>query len=274
MTDLQNITWQSQDDVLETKNENGHLTANIGFVDHHPTLEDMGDFDRVLFFKTGKRTDGISNINRTHVVLTAENNYTQAEPLGRIAGEYDVIGLNENLVRYTFGENGITISKSPNLTTPGEYSTILGFVGDDWAEIFMVSIVVIVPLRVRHNNVDYTPGQTVTINLAAPNYSPQYLYIYGSVAWMLEGVEPATVNVSPTSGSGYDYEWNADVITLQKPSALAVAEKITTTFRIVAGTQWVEVTVNLLPPVTLKFTSPRSGEAGAPAGNEPVYVNV
>ena len=271
-TELENVTWQSMDDVLVARNENGHLEAPISFAE--PTVENMGGFDRVLFFVKGKITGGTGggDFRRTEVSLTEENNYSETHPIEAIEGEYKEIGVDTEMVKFTLGENGITISKYQYLTTPGTYNTVFAFVGDDWAEIFVVQIVITVPLRVQHGSVQATHGQTLTINMTSPNYSPQYLYVYGSRSWVLEGVESGKINVSPTSGNGYDDQWSADVITISKPSALTVEEKITTTFRILAQTQWVDVTVNFLPPSRLAFVAPRSGEVGAPAGTDPVYI--
>ena len=91
--------------------------------------------------------------------------------------------------------------------------------------------------------------------MTAPNYSPQYLYVFGSRDWEITGVEPEKVSVSPLSGEGYDNTWNSTAITLSKPSALVVSEFITTTFRILTQTQWVDVVVNLLPPTRLQFVA-------------------
>ena len=261
------------DDVLETRNENGHLTANILFTEGTPTIEEMDGFKRVLCFVKGKVTGGVAKINRTEVLLTEENSYSEKHPQ-TVGGDYEVIGLDAGRVRFDLGENEITISKSSSLTASGTYNTVFAFVGEDWAEIFVVQIVVTVPLRVRTNNVDYTNGQTITINLTAPNYSQQYLYVYGNRSWTLEGVEPAKISVSPLSGAGYDDTWSSTTITVGKPSALAVSEPITTTFRILAQSQWVDVVVNLLPPTRLQFTAPRTGEVGAPAGTNPVYIYI
>jgi len=260
------------DDVLEARNVNGHLEANILFADQIPTVEEMKGFEKVLCFIKGKVIGETSNVHRMKVVLTEENHYSEVQLLGTMDGDYEVVGLETERVRYSLGEEGITVSKSPNLTTPGTYNTAFAFVGEDWAVLVVVQIVMTVPLRVRHNNVDRTNGQTVTINMTAPNYSPQYLSVFGSRDWEIVGVEPEKVSVSPLSGEGYDNTWNSTTLTLSKPAALVVSELITTTFRILAQTQWVDVVVNLHPPVTLHFADPREEEAGAPGGTEPVYV--
>ena len=262
------------DDVLKSRNDGGDLVANIQFIDRQPELEDLGQFDRVLFFVTGKVKGGINNIHRTEVLLNEENGYKDLHPSGRIAGVFEEAGYHPSLFRYSLSEDGIMFSKSTQLSTPGTYEVVFVLIGDDWAEIYVITIVVTVPLRVRTNNVDYMNGQTVTVNLTAPNYSPQYLYVFGSLSWTLEGVESAKISVAPLSGEGYDNTWDSTMITVSKPSALSVPELITTTFRIFAQSQWVDVVVNIHPPVTFNFVSPREGEAGVPGGTSPVYVYI
>jgi hypothetical protein len=234
----------------------------------------MGTFKRVLFLAKGKVTGGTddendipANINRTRVFLTEENGYSEVHSVGRIGGDYEVIGLNTERVRFSMGEDGITISKSPNLTTPGTYNTVFAFVGDDWAEIFAVQIVITVPLRVQHDNTSYAHGQTITLNLAAPNYFPQYLYVFGSRSWTITGVEAAKISVSPLSGAGYDNTWDSTMITVSKPTALAVNELITTTFRILTQTQWVDVVVNR-SAYAFDILSSSQGDASHPLQGE------
>ena len=194
---------------------------------------------------------------------------------GELEGEYETIGLHTEWIKPpVLGDGTITIEKAANLTTPGTYKTAFGFFGEDWAEIFVVTIIVTVPLRVRYNSADSAHGQTVTVNMTAPNYSPQYLYLYGSRPWTLEGVEAEKITVSPQSGTGTNNTWDTATISISKPSALAVTETITATFRIQAETRWIDVVVNLHPPATFNFVDPREDEAGAPGGTEPVYVYI
>ena len=272
-TNLQDITWQSMDDVLETRNENGHLTANILFTEGTPTIEDMDGFKRVLCFVKGKVRGGISNIGRTEVFLTEENNYSEIHSAGNIVGEYEMVGLDTELIGFSLDENGVTISKSPYLTSPGTYTTTFAFFGEDWAEIFVVQIVVTVPLRITHSGTNYsthhTHGQTITLDLTAAN-APQYLRVYGSRPWTLEGVDPSKINVSPLLGEGS--EWYYDTITVNP--AGNITEPKQTTFRILAQTRWVDIVVNLRLPLTFNFVPPREGEAGAPAGTDPVYIYI
>ena len=268
-TELQEITWQSMDGVLETRNVNGHLEANMLCLDRKPTVEDMDGFDRVLCFVKGKIGGSGGDIQRTEVFLTEENNYTETFPAGRIEGEYEVIGRNAEMVNFAIASETLTFTKPSNLESPGTYNHIFAVIGEDWAEIFVVQIVVTVPLRVQHNNVDHVHGQTISMTLTATN-SPQYLYVFGSRDWILEGVEPANINVSPTSGSGHNNQWDSSVITIQPTEE--VEEPIATAFRILAQTQWVDVNITLLPATRLQFVAPRSGEVGAPAGNNPVYL--
>ena len=260
------------DDVLESRyDENGNLVANISF--EEPTRENMGEFKRMLFIVRGKVRGG--NIHRTEVLLTEENDYSEVLPVA-ITGNYETIGLDTERIRVDLGEAEITLSKSPNLTTPGTYNTVVAFVGESWAEMFVVTIMVTVPLRVRHNNVDHTNGQTLTINVAyrttAPNYPSQYLNVFGSRNWTLEEIEEDKILATPLSGTGRNNSWESTMITLSKPPELVVSERITTTFRIFAQTQWVDVIVHFLPPIHLQFVDPDTDEVGAPGGMEPVYV--
>ena len=118
-TNLQDITWQSLDDVLEARNEDGHLKANILFTEDTPTIGDMDGFQRVLCFMKGKTVVG-GSVNRTEVFLNEENGYSEVHPSGKIsgktAGEYEVIGLDIAMVNYSLGEDTITIKKSPSLS--------------------------------------------------------------------------------------------------------------------------------------------------------------
>lgn len=261
------------DDVLTTRNENGHLEANILFLDRQPTVEDMDGFDRILCFVKGKMTGGGGggDIQRTEVFLNEENNYTEAHSAGKIDGDYDIIGQDAEKVNVSIDSETMTFTKSSSLTSPGTYTHVFAIVGEDWAEIFVVQIVVSASLRVRYNNVYHTNGQSITVNMTAPNYSPQYLYVFGSRSWILEGVDTAKVQVTPTSGSGFQNTWDSTLITIQKPTALVVTEPITTTFRILAQNQWVDVTVNFVPPVSMQFVDPLPSEEGV-SGISDIYL--
>jgi hypothetical protein len=271
MTDLHNATWQSMDDVLQGKNESGHLIAPILFKDSLPAIEDLQDFEKVLVFVTGKVKGGVNDVRQTEVLLNEENGYTEHLPLGRSGGDFTETDIDSARVRYLLEAEGIRITKADALTQPGIYQTVFALVGEDWAEVFIVTIVVTVPLSVQHGNTTARNGETLTITLTAPNYSPQYLYVRGSRSWVLEGVEVGRITASPTSGSGFNNQWDSQAITISKPSALEVKEMITTTFRVLAQTQWVDVVVNILPLITGEWVDPLPGEEGV-AGTEAIYV--
>jgi len=275
IANLQAITWQSMDDVLETRNVNGHLKANILFTEDTPTVDQMDGFKRVLCFVKGNMRGGMSNIGRTEVFLTEDNHYSEVHHAGNIGGDYEVVGLEAERVRFSVDTDGITLSKSPTLTVPGTYNTVFAFVGEDWAEVFVVQIIVTVPLSVRLGTSTLTVrhGERLVIDIPAP-YSPQYLRVFGSRPWTLEGVESENVSVFPLSGAGYDNTWDYTQIAINKPLALVVEEVITTAFRIVTQTHWVDVVINFHPPITLHFVHPREGESGAPEGTNPAYIYI
>jgi len=271
MPDLTSTTWSSLCDTLESRNEEGTLTANIAILNREPTSDDMGDFDRMLVFVTGKVRGGMSNINRTKVLLTEENNYTEIHPGGRIEHPFEETDINSQWVRYQLIPEGIRISKADALTAPGTYTTIFALIGEDWAEVFEVTIVITVPLGVRYGNITARHGQTLTVTFPAPNHPLQYLQISGSRSWFLEGVDPAKLGASPAAGQGFNNSWDSTTVTLSRPAALVVTELITTTFRVVAQGQWVDVIVNFIPPITGRFVNPRTGEEGA-VGIEDVFI--
>ena len=259
------------DDVLECKNIGGDMVANIQFIDRTPELEDLGQFDRVLFFVTGKIKGGIGNIRRTEVLLNEENDYQDLHPAHRIVGVFEEAGYDTSRFRYSLDKDGITFSKSTQLSAPGTYETVFALIGEDWAEIYVVTIVITVPLRITHSGTNYgtnhTHGQTATLDLTAAN-APQRIRVYGNRPWTLEGVESDKINVSPLLGEGNDYYY--DTITLNPVGTITGPKQ--TTFRILAETRWVDVVVNLRPPLTFNFVNPREGEAGAPEGTDPVYI--
>ena len=271
MTSLENITWQSVCDTLQSKNVEGHLTANMSCIDREPTEEDMGEFDRVLFFVTGKISGGTGNINRTRVFLTEENDYTEVLPFGRSEEPFEETDINSQWVQYQLVPEGIRISKAASLTAPGTYTTVFALIGEDWAEVFEVTIVITVPLGVRYGNTTFRHSQTITVSFPPPNYPLQYLQVSGSRSWVLEGVNSTIVGASPSSGQGFNNSRDSTTVTLSRPPSLAVTELITTTFRVVAQEQWVDVIVRYIPPISGRFVNPREGEEGA-TGTDDIYI--
>jgi len=193
--------------------------------------------------------------------------------LDRIAPPFEETDVNVALVQYQLVPEGVRVSKASSLTTPGTYTTVFALIGEDWVRIFEVTIVITVPLGVRYNNTTFRHGQTVTVTFPAPNYPLQYLQISGSRSWVLEEVNPAIVGASPDSGQGFDNSWESTWVTLSRPPSLAVTELITTTFRVRAQEQWVDVIVRYIPPISGRFVNPRSGEEGA-TGTDDIYIYV
>jgi hypothetical protein len=173
------------------------------------------------------------------------------------------------------GNAQIEIKKAASLTASGDYARgfAIIFPGTSGSAIILVDIVISVPLTVRHNSTTARHGEMITVNLNAPNYSTQYLYITRDRAWSLEGVDTSKITVSPTSGSGGTYGWDSESVSISKQPSLSVEGLITTTFRIVSFTQYVDVIVNIIPQITGEFVDPRNGEVGA-IGTDSVYIYI
>ena len=217
---------------------------------------------------------GGSDINQVSITLNEVNDYSQ--PLGiPMAGEWQAVGVNESLIRLTNQMDGILITKAPTLTAIGNYTSEFAIIAFDASSVTIVQVTIDVslPLRVRYGNITARHGETITVNLNAPNYSAQYLSIIRDRAWSLTGVDASKITVSPTSGSGSTSEWDSETVSISKPPNLTVDTLITTTFRIVSFTQFVDVIVNIIPQITGEFVDPRAGEVGA-TGTEPVYIYI
>ena len=287
-------TWQTMDDILMGRNEGGKITAPILFKESQSDeelqldIDDMQGFERVLVFVTGKvRGDGgdtiIGNINTREIFLTEENGYTVTLPLGFITGEFIETDVDATRIQYSIAPETITITKAAALTSPGTYTTTFALVGetsivDDevvpgWAEVFQVTIVITVPLSVRLGNTTARHGETLVVNITAPNYLPQNIQVFGSRPWVLNEVDTGIITVTPTSGDGFQNTWSSTWVTITRANNDNVNEIITTTFRILAQTQWVDVVVNILPLISGKFVEPRQGEEGV-VGAEPVYIYI
>jgi hypothetical protein len=135
-------TWQTMDDVLEAKNDGGQLIAPILFKDGSlPTLEEMEGlmqgFDRVLVFETGERTGVWGNARVTRVLIHHSTpDHSVTVPID-LRGEYEVVGVNADL-NYIIEGDQITIFQ-PHFAHR-RYTTLLGFFGEDWTEIFIVTL--------------------------------------------------------------------------------------------------------------------------------------
>jgi hypothetical protein len=225
-----------------------------------------------------------SNVNPTTITLTEANDYFQTLTI-ESDEEWLIAGVNTERIQIAagqmqgVGDAQITIQKAASLTATGNYASsfVVIFPGATGSAVIQVDIVVSVPLRVTHypengSTITARHGETITVNLNAPNYSPQYLYIYRDRAWSLENVDTSKITVSPTSGSGSNYEWDSESVSIAQSSSLTVTGLTTTTFRIVSFSQYVTIIVNIIPQITGEFVAPRSGEAGATGTAEPVYI--
>ena len=377
-TNIADITLQSMDGTLVSRNEQGHLTEPMLFLNREPVPEDAQDWDRVLIFVDGKTR---STIAPTTLVLFEENGFSQSLDI-QTGGEWSISGVNTSLIRVdqssgtgmtgtgntrinvtkapAFSDSGfhscsftisiagaavsatniqiylfmgggnvgtsnvspttislteannfsqtltiqsdeewliagvdtariqiasgsmqgvgnaqIEVKKAASLTASGDYASAFAilFPGTAGSAVILVEIVISIPLAVRYNSTTAKHGETLTVNLTAPNYSPQYLYITRDRAWSLEGVESSKITVSPTSGNGSTYEWDSESVSISKPSSLTVEGLITTTFRVVSFSQYVDVIVNIVPQITGEFIDPRTGEVGATGtGNIYLYI--
>jgi len=280
MTNLQDITLQSMDGTLVARNDNGHLTKPILFLNRQPVPEDAQGWDRVLVFVDG---DGTINVHPTVIVLNEENNYFQSLYIHG-EGKWSISGVVEEFIRLEsssgqlegIGNARIDVTKAPSLITQGGYSCqfLITLANADGTVITVqVFITVNVPLTVggRGN------GQTLTINLNEANNYTQTLTVIRDREWQLENVDSNRINVSPASGNGADLPNFASTLTVTKSPSLrptTTTQTVSTTFQVVSLFQRVNVTVNItMPAVTItgEFVDPRPGEVGV-TGNENVYI--
>ena len=278
------------DDILEGRNDGGKITAPILFKDvqstenWQPTVEEMQGFEKVLVFVTGKVQDGTSNIRIREIVLTEDNDYTVSVDIP--SGEFIETNVDPTRIRYSVIPEGITITKADALITPGTYRTVFALVNEGnivggevipgWAEVFRVTIIVIVPLSVRHGNTTARHGETLVVNLTAPDFSPQYINVFGSRPWVLDGVETAIIAASPTSGDGFPNTWDSTWVMIERSNNSEVNGIITTTFRVLAETQWVDIIVNIPPTpsqISGRFVDPLEEEEGA-TGTDDIYIYI
>ena len=240
-----------------------------------------------VYLFIGSGSIGTSTVSPTSITLTESNNFSQTLTI-QSDDEWFVANVNTERIQIAsnqmqgVGNAPIEVKKAASLTASGDYTSAFAiiFPGTTGSAVILVDIVVSVPLAVRYNNTTARHGETLTVNLTAPNYPPQYLYITRDRAWSLEEVDTSKITVSPTSGSGGTYEQS---VSISKPSSLTVEGLVSTTFRVVSGTtgsgttgsadQYVEIIVNIIPQITGEFVDPRDGEVGV-TGTAPVYIYI
>jgi hypothetical protein len=222
----------------------------------------------------------MSDVSPTTIRPTEANNFSQMLTI-QSDEEWLIAGVDTGLIQIAseqmqgVGNAQIEIKKADTLATSGDYASAFAvlFPETTGSAVVLVEIVISIPLAVRHSSTTARHGETLTVNLTAPNYSTQYLYITRDRAWSLEGVESSKITISPTSGNGSTYAGDSESVSISKPQGLTVEGLITTTFRVVSFTQYVDVIVNIIPQITGEFVDPRAGEAGA-TGTAPVYIYI
>ena len=204
-TNLQDITLQSMDGTLVARNEMGHLTEPILFLNRQPVPSDAQDWDRVLVFVDGNNT---IDIHPPVIELNEENNYFQSLFI-QGEGQWSISGVVEEFIEMEsssgqlqgVGNARIDVTKAPTLTEPGGYSCFftITLANTDGTEVRVpVYITVNVPLTVNNKGTN----ETLTINLNQANNYTQLLAIVRDREWSLENVDTSKINVSPTSGDG------------------------------------------------------------------------
>jgi hypothetical protein len=217
-------------------------------------------------------------VSPTSISLTEANNYSQTLNI-QSDEEWLIAGVDTGRIQIGqmqgVGNAQIVVEKAASLTATGDYTSAFAilFPGTAGSAVILVDIIVSVSLKVQYGSTTARHGETLTVNITAPNYSPQYLYITRDRAWSLEGIDTNKITVSPTSGNGNTYEWDSESVSISKPSSLTVEGLITTTFRVVSFSQYVDVIVNIIPQITGEFVDPRAGEVGA-TGTAPVYIYI
>ena len=272
-TNLQDITLQSMDGTLVARNEMGHLTEPILFLDRQPVPSDAQGWDRVLVFVDGNNTLAV---NPAVIELNEGNNYfqsliIQSEKQWRIEGVVEgVIDLESSTGQLEgIGIARIDATKTPALTAQGSYSCFFDILlsNADGTQVRVpVSITVNVPLRVNNKNA----GETLTINLNQANNYTELLTIIRDREWTLENVDMDTVNVSQTSGNGQILPDFTSTLTVTKSPHL-MTTTATTTFQVVSLYQRINITVNITLTVTGEFVDPLPDEEGV-IGTENLYL--
>jgi len=122
----QDVSLQTIDDVLVARNEQGHLTAPLLFLNREAVPEDAEDWDAVLIFSDGKTR---ATIDSTIIILHKGNGFTQVLEI-ETGGAWSISGVNENLVsidpdqREGTGNVQIGVQKTPSFDVPGFSSCV------------------------------------------------------------------------------------------------------------------------------------------------------
>jgi hypothetical protein len=109
------------DDVLAARNEQGHLTAPLLFLNREAVPEDAEDWDAVLVFSDGKTR---ATINSTVIILYKDNDFTQTLEI-ETGGAWSISGVDENRVfidpdqMQGTGSVQISIHKAPEYDVSG-----------------------------------------------------------------------------------------------------------------------------------------------------------
>ena len=236
--------------------------------------------------------------NVLHVDLDEDNGYFQPLDIPS-ESSWNTIGVNSPIqVSKSSGSGNIQInvSKASSLTTPGGYVNVFAItenVSDELIAVVFVRLTVAVALEVQHVQNSLTTidtafhGETMTINLTEEsNYAAQTLVVIRNVQWDMfygeewdiSGVDTEKISATAIGGIGlsstsYPAQYGIST-TISKASSFTPDGFDSTTFRIVSGTQWVDVVVNFITPITGEFVEPEEGEVGTTETEEtdPVYI--
>jgi hypothetical protein len=272
-TNLQDITLQSMDGTLVARNEMGHLTEPMLFLNRQPVPDDAQGWDRVLVFVDGSNSIAVSP---PVIELNEENNYFQSLFI-QGEGQWSISGVVDEFIQLEsssgqmegVGSARIDVTKAPSLIAQGGYSCFFLITLADAEETTLtipVYITVNVPLRVNNKNA----GETLTINLNQANSYTELLTIVRDREWTVENVDASKISVSPTSGNGAALPDFADILTVTKSPNLTTTTA-TTTFQVVSLYQRVNVTVNITLTITGEFVDPLFDEEGV-TGTDNLYL--
>jgi hypothetical protein len=261
------------DGTLVARNEMGHLTEPILFLNRQPAPEDAQGWDRGLVFVDGNNT---ITVHPPVIELNEENNYFQSLFI-QGEGQWSIFGVVEEFIGLEsssgqmegVGNARIDVTKATTLTAQGGYSCffIITLANADSTEARVpVYITVNVPLRVNNKNA----GETLTINLNKANNYTELLTIIRDREWTTENVDTNIISVSPVSGNGAELPDFAGILTVTKSPNLTTTTAATT-FQVVSLHQRVNVTVNVTLTITGEFVDPLPSEDGV-TGTENLYL--